>query len=385
MNIMYVAPAYHPNQTPIVKGWIEGGDKVRFLIQYHMTTEDTDYTQAIDLGYSQMYRVLERIYRLVGKGITDAYPEYFSDKCGFPPKKKLKMEFNEFQPDIVIVRERNFYSMMVYSLSRKRKVPCLLYNQTPLYDSEKPRNDLAHRIVKRLNPHTRYTPVYGDPTKGYLDKQAYYIPFVMNPKMSPEERYIQKNIADRDVELSILCVGKFEKRKNHLMMIKVFSELVNKYNIRLTLVGNTFTRYHEEYLDTLREQVRNEGLEAKIDIQVNVPKEAMDAFYRDADLFVIPSTAEFASVAQLEAMAYSMPVIASDTNGTSCYIKDNGKIFKDMDAEDLRLKIEEIVSDRAGMVAMGKKSYELILKDHSFPEYRRKIVELANCLAMKRS
>lgn len=385
MNIMYVAPAYHPNQTPIVKGWIEGGDKVRFLIQYHMTTEDTDYTQAIDLGYSQMYRVLEKIYRLVGKGITDAYPEYFSDKCGFPPKKKLKMEFNEFQPDIVIVRERNFYSMMVYSLSRKRKIPCLLYNQTPLYDSEAPRNDLAHRIVKRFNPQIRYTPVYGDPTKGYLDKQAHYIPFVMNPKMSPEERYSQKNIAAKDAELNILCVGKFEKRKNHLMMIKVFSELVNKYNIRLTLVGNTFTRYHEEYLDTLREQVRNEGLEAKIDIQVNVPKEEMDAFYRDADLFVIPSTAEFASVAQLEAMAYSMPVIASDTNGTSCYIKDNGKIFKDMDAEDLRLKLEEVVSDRAGMVAMGKKSYELVLKDHSFSEYRRKIVELANCLALKRS
>ncbi len=378
MNIMYVAPAYHPNQTPIVKGWIENGDNVRFLVQYHMTTEDTDYTQAVDLGYSAVYRFLEKIYGLTGKGITDAYPEFFSDKCGFPPRRALKREFNEFCPDLVIVRERSFYSMMVYSLCKKRNIPCLLYNQTPLYDPEEPRNDIAHRIVKRLTPQIRYTPVYGAPTKGYLDKQAHFIPFVMDPQLTPDERYRQKNIVDTDVELDILCVGKFEERKNHLMMIEAFSELVKEYSIRLTLVGNTFTQYHEEYLATLREEVKNKGLEAKIDIHVNVPKEEMGVFYKDADLFVIPSTAEFASVAQLEAMAYSMPVIAGDSNGTSCYIKDNGKIFKDMDVDDLKLKIEEIISDRAGMVEMGKKSYQLILKEHSFPEYRRKILELAN-------
>ncbi len=379
MNVMYVAPAYHPNQTPIVKGWIENGDNVRFLIQYHMTTEDTEYTQAVDLGYSAVYRFLEKIYGLIGKGITDAYPEFFSDKCGFPPRRALKREFNEFCPDLVIVRERSFYSMMVYSLCKKRNIPCLLYNQTPLYDPEEPRNDIAHRIVKRLTPQIRYTPVYGNPTDGYLDKQAHYIPFVMDPQLTPEERYSKKNLVSNDVELNILCVGKFEERKNHLMMIEAFSELVKKYNIRLTLVGNAFSEYHKEYLNKLNEYIQTKGLDDKVDIHVNVPREEMAGFYIDADLFVIPSTAEFASVAQLEAMAYSLPVIASDTNGTSCYIKENGKIFKDKDGEDLRLKIEEIISDREGMSEMGKESYELIIEEHLFSEYKKSVSELTKC------
>lgn len=377
MNIMYVAPAYHPNQTPIVKGWVEGGDRVRFIIQYHMSIEDKKYTQAVDLGYSRLFRLAEKIYGLVGRGITDAYPQYFSDKCGFPTKRKLKEQFDEFRPDFVIVRERNFYSMMVNSFCKKRRIPCLLYNQTPLYDSEPPRNDLAHRIVKKLTPQIRYTPVYGDVNKGYLDENAHYIPFIMEPQMAPEERYGNEEDYSKKT-LNILSVGKFEERKNHLMLVDVFLELVKSYNIRLTLVGNTYSNYHEEYLKRLKQYIDEKHLNDKVDIHVNIPKEGMDEFYRDADLFVIPSTAEFASVAQLEAMAYAMPVIASDTNGTSCYIKGNGKIFKDMDSEDLKLKIEEIISYRAGMIEMGKKSYELIIKEHSFSEYRRSILELIN-------
>lgn len=381
MNIMYVAPAYHPNQTPIVKGWIENGDKVKFICQYHMNIEDHVYTEAIDLGYSKVYYALERIYRLMGKSANAAYPEYFSDKCGFPPKRKIREVFDEFRPDVVIVRERNFYSMRVYAMCRRRHIPCLLYNQTPLYDAEPPRNDIPHRIVKSLCPQIRYTPVYGNPKTGYLDEKAHYIPFVTEPVMSPEERekYCREK-RKNDTRVNILCVGKYEERKNHLMMADMVRRLREHADVRLTIVGNATTNYHYEYLEKLRTYVTDNGLEDIVDIHVNVEHDRMDEFYRTADMFVIPSTAEFASIAQLEAMAYSLPVVASDTNGTSCYIEDgvNGYIFRDMDRNDLQEKLVHMVSDRVLLQLMGQESYRLVCENHSFSRYREEILRLVN-------
>lgn len=39
MNIVYIAPMFHTNQMPIVKGWVEHGDQVCFICQYRGKTE----------------------------------------------------------------------------------------------------------------------------------------------------------------------------------------------------------------------------------------------------------------------------------------------------------------------------------------------------------
>ena len=97
--------------------------------------------------------------------------------------------------------------------------------------------------------------------------------------------------------------------------------------------------------------------------------------YRKADLFVLPSTKERASISQLEAMSCSLPVICSDTNGASCYVEEgkNGYLFKDNSVSDLIEKIEKIISDRPTMVSMSKMSYEMVREKYSFENYREMI------------
>ncbi|MCM1264048.1 MAG: glycosyltransferase family 4 protein, partial [Butyrivibrio sp.] len=144
------------------------------------------------------------------------------------------------------------------------------------------------------------------------------------------------------------------------------------------LVGEVSTQYHKNYYQKVQDYIATNHMGDLVDCHINCPPDKMSAFYRSADLFVLPSTGEFASISQLEAMSYSLPIIVSDTNGTACYIEDgkNGYLFKDKDAEDLKEKIIKIISDRENIRHMGAFSYLLVNEKYSFANYQAEIEKL---------
>ena len=117
-----------------------------------------------------------------------------------------------------------------------------------------------------------------------------------------------------------------------------------------------------------------------VTILTNVPRNVTDHYYMEADVFVIPSTREMASVSQLEAMSFSLPVICSDTNGTSCYVEEGktGYLFEDCNQEDLRKKLAKLVSDRKRIVQMGENAYHSVLKNYTFQNYYDGIQKILN-------
>lgn len=376
MNIVYIAPMFHTNQVPIVKGWVEHGDQVCFICQYRGKTENHDYCTPIVLGYSRLFLLINAVYKKIcgRKKRLSAYPEAFQDKCGFPPIFKLAKILKKQKPDLVVLRERSVYCIFACMVCRIHRIKCILYNQTPLWDDKPPRNDLAHRIVKRLTPSTRMTPVLGDSATGYLDPDAVYVPFVIEPHLAPAQK---KFYADGTIRL--LCVGKFEERKHHLMLLEILTHLLPEYPISLTLVGEASTPHHESYLKKVREYINVHQLEAQVHIYTNCKPDQMADFYRNADLFVLPSTGEFASVSQLEAMSYSLPVIVSDTNGTACYVEngENGYLFRDKDVADLEAKITDMLRDLDRLKQMGARSYELVQTKYAFSGYMDKLKQLS--------
>ncbi len=376
MNIVYIAPMFHTNQVPIVKGWVEHGDQVCFICQYRGKTENHDYCTPIVLGYSRLFLLINAVYKKIcgRKKRLSAYPEAFQDKCGFPPIFKLAKILKKQKPDLVVLRERSVYCIFACMVCRIHRIKCILYNQTPLWDDKPPRNDLAHRIVKRLTPSTRMTPVLGDSATGYLDSDAVYVPFVIEPHLAPAQK---KFYADGTIRL--LCVGKFEERKHHLMLLEILTHLLPEYPISLTLVGEASTPHHESYLKKVREYINVHHLEAQVHIHTNCKPDQMADFYRNADLFVLPSTGEFASVSQLEAMSYSLPVIVSDTNGTACYVENskNGYLFRDKDIADLEAKITNMLRDLDRLKQMGARSYELVQTKYAFSNYMDKLKQMS--------
>lgn len=375
MKFLYVAPRYHTNQTDIMKGLTKQGHEVRFISHYAALIEDYSSVTPVVLGYSRLYRIIDFIYvKVIHRKDPEAI--VYRIRHGFPPLRKLKKLIGDFAPDLVILRERSVYSIAAYRICRKRGYPCILYNQNPLW-SAPVKKDIMHRIVNRMTPALRMTPVMGEKKPGTaIDGNDYFVPFVIDPRRAPEERSYF-----RDDTVHILCIGKYEIRKHHLLLLETVEKLVEQRKndgtgdriggIRLTLIGEATNHFQKAYCEQVRQYVAAHHMEDIVTVKTNVPRDRMEAEYLAADIYVIPSTREMASVSQLEAMSYSLPVICSDKNGTACYVEDGvtGYLFRDCDGEDLERRLLAMVSDREGIKRMGAEGYNALVKKYNFKRY----------------
>ena len=181
-----------------------------------------------------------------------------------------------------------------------------------------------------------------------------------------------------DGRIHILCIGKYEIRKHHLELLRAVEQLRDKYEIRLTLVGEATNRFQKEYCEQVKKYAREHDMDNLVTVKTNVPKRDMEREYLAADLYVIPSTLEMASVSQLEAMSYSLPVICSDTNGTACYVEDGvtGYLFRDCDEADLLDRLDAMLSNRRRMLSMGEAGYQALVEKYNFDVYYQKIMQM---------
>lgn len=372
MKFLYVAPRYHTNQMDIMKGLIEHGHEVCFISHYTAIIEDYSHVEPIVLGYSPLYRLFDFLYvRVIHR--KDPTAIVFKIQHGFPPIRKLRKMIYAFQPDIVILRERSVYSMAAYRICKKKGYPCILYNQNPLW-SEPVKTDLAHRMVGKMSPKLRMTPVIGAKKQGTSIKENdYFVPFVIEPQKATQER----NYFDNDT-VHILCIGKYEIRKHHLMLLQAAEQLRSKYKIHVTLVGEATGHFQKEYCEQVRNYVREHHMEDVAAVKTNIPRSEMEQEYLAADVYVIPSTLEMASVSQLEAMSYSLPVICSDTNGTACYVEDGvtGYLFRDCDGTDLQEKLDRLLTDRARIREMGAAGYRALADKYNFENYFNTVMQM---------
>lgn len=384
MKVLYMSHRYHTNQTAIVKGWIENGHEVRFLSQYAGKVEDYTYIRPVVVGYSVFFRAIDYLYVHCLKRKDPAAID-MKLKCGIPPLLRIAKYIKEFKPNVAILRERSMYTICVNAICRHYHIPAILYNQSPVWDRPEKMN-LAHKIVWKLTPEYRITPVnltgmalqklIEEKTAGddiVKDDKAYWAPFVMEPQVPPEEKtYFAEN------RINIFCIGKYQERKNHQMMIEVVEELLPRYDLHLTIAGEMSNSFHEEYYRKVSGYVKAHGFEDRVTFLSNLKKEDVAKEYRKADVYVLPSTGEPAAVSPLEAMAYSLPAVCSTGNGTADYIDPGrtGYIFKDNDREDLKDKLEKIISDRENLVKMGAAAYRHVKENFQFSNYYEQIEKI---------
>jgi len=199
----------------------------------------------------------------------------------------------------------------------------------------------------------------------------------MEPQVAPDEKQYFQN--DR---INVFCIGKYQERKNHQMMIEVIEELLLKYNLHLTIAGEISNHFHEEYYKKVIEYVKEHNMEEKVTFLVNLNREQIYEEYKKADVYVVPSTGEPASITVIEAMAFSVPAISGSDNGTASYI-DYGKtgyVFEDNDKQDLKDKLEKIICDGNNLVMMGKTAYQHVCDNFQFGNYYGQIEKIVRII-----
>ena len=167
--------------------------------------EDYSNVAPIVAGYSPVF---ESFYKLHLKlHPNNYYAKDINLKLGFPSIHKIKKLILEYKPDVVILRERNLYTIVCNFICKKYGIKTILYNQSPLWAKEGYfKHDLAHRVVNSLTPNCRITPVnqVGIDMGGKVrDKNTYFAPFVMQTHCKPADKvYFQKG------NVNILEIGK---------------------------------------------------------------------------------------------------------------------------------------------------------------------------------
>ena len=153
-----------------------------------------------------------------------------------------------------------------------------------------------------------------------------------------------------------------------------------KKNYKLTIVGECSTNQNIAYLNKVKRKKKKNNLPAKVLINVNFKK--INSFYKQNDLFVLPSVNEPASISNLEAMSFGLPVITSDTNFTSCYTLNNvnGFVVKSNCVKSLKDKIEFLLKNKKNIKKFSKKNFFIFKTKHDaniiYKKYFDKILNI---------
>lgn len=370
MRVLYVAPRFHTNQVPIVRGWLHNGHQVMFISQFAGKNEDYTELQPVVMGYSALFNAFMYLYRwLIRRGhLTEKQEFNFRIKAGFPPLFKMIHFMREFQPDLVILRERSLYNIPAYLFCQKKHIRSLLYNQSPLWDGENKENHFSHRLLRVMLPKQRITPVWGNRkvTGAMRAKDSFFVPFVAEPFLERTE-----NSYCREEMVHFICIGRYEERKRLFMLVDAVMDFLRQGRMKLEIAGEAADEEQKVYYAKLQTYIREQEVEHCVKLNANLSREQVFALYCSADVFVLPSTKERASIAQLEAMSCSIPVICSDTNGSACYVKNgvNGYLFRDDDVNDLKEKIACLLENRKLIFQMGRAGYLMVKEQYSFENY----------------
>ncbi len=356
MKIVYIAPRFHTNMSFDVKALKEMGHDVSFLAMYRSNSESYEDLQPEMLMGAPINFILD-IFSPKKKRELRRWPCFF----------QLGWKLWKSKPDLLLVKNLqgglSLSSFFWGRLFAKRTVAMV---QTEKHFISHPAKKLFKLILKDiLNVRAIMTPL-----KNILPQSDPW--FVYQPFVIKADDFEKKYFAGGDT--NIIDIGKFQTRKGHLILLEAVKRLREKYQIKLTIVGEC---YDEKVLDQAKEYVENNDLGKVVELRENLPHNEVLAMYRKYDLFVLPASNEPAAYSLVEAMAAKLPIIASDTCGTSCYIEDgeNGRIFKSGDTEDLADKIESLIKDKDILMKMGENSFKKVGMEHSPEAFKKTILE----------
>ena len=358
MHFLYTAPRYHTNQRFAVKALLDAGHRVTFIALRKQHSEVYDELVPVVLGESQVA------------------PWLHGSRWTWPPPLSLKSLFRQLKPDVVVVREPyTAFGALAVALGKMARVRVVFYSQVPMHRTVSRHKAVVSSLTTKLVGAKHITPVLGSPDRHAPAFGALrYVPFVMESQTPPEDReWFRCGAAN------VMTVGKFYRRKEHVLFLEAIARLSERHPVRATIVGECTTDENRRELARVEEVHAALGLGDRVRIKTNLTYHEVQREYAAHDLFVLPSSDEPAAVSHLEAMSHSLPVICSDSNGTQCYIRqgENGYVFRTGDGGDLEERMESIIADRSRLVKMGERSHELVLTEHSPAKYVETMEALA--------
>ena len=150
-------------------------------------------------------------------------------------------------------------------------------------------------------------------------------------------------------------VGRVDREKRLDVLLRAVS-LLNREDFQLVIGGKGA---HQNKLIALAKQL---GLGTKVHFTGFIPQEDLPSVLNSIDIFAMPSEAELLSIATLQAMGCSRPVLAADAVALPELVTEgiNGLLFKPGDAKDAARCMEWFADHPDRWANMGTASLEKV-------------------------
>lgn len=368
MNILFIAPRLHSNQSDLIKKLNKEEHNLKFLVMGISQSEDHSVIKPIKIKNSVFNRLNFKNHneKDFAKWAMSKIPSIF----------QIISEIISFKPDVIILRGATtpVYSKIVLPIAKIMNIKVVFYTQGPLYVSEISFLKKCYiSFINLLNIKWYTTVLFNDNNIVGKKKVPYltYIPFF-------KELKIDKVQIKKHETLKILCIGKYQFSKNIKLLLEVINELNNKnYNFELTVIGSTGNDLREKYFDEVNVYLKENNLIEKVNLLKNVPFEDIENYYQSHDIFILPSIKEPASISQIEAMSYGLPVICSSDNGTAHYVQNgiNGFVI-DMNFDNLYESILNYINEPDLLKKHSIMSIKVLSEDLNIEKSYKDFLEL---------
>jgi glycosyltransferase involved in cell wall biosynthesis len=281
--------------------------------------------------------------------------------------KKLK----QLNPDAILILGWAYNSHLKAMRYFKNKIPVYFRGDSTLLDEQKNIKAIFRAIfLKWIYRHIDHAFYVGTNNKAYFKKyglkesQLSFAPHAIDNDRfgidrSVEATNLRNNLGLSSTDILILFAGKFEQKKDPLLLTDAFLQL-EQTNCHLLFVGNgaleTTLKQKAQTINNIHfKEVQNQTY--------------MPAIYQACDLFCLPSKGpgETWGLAVNEAMACGKAILASNKVGCAIDLvnDNNGATFVSEDLDDLLQKLKILSRSREKLNKYGTNSLNHI-KDWNF-------------------
>lgn len=162
----------------------------------------------------------------------------------------------------------------------------------------------------------------------------------------------------------LLYVGRIDWNKGLERVIEALPALTKSFShIKFLLVGPDYSGHAENLLALAKKM----GVSKSVVMTGEVSEEQKSFYYSVADVFVLPSLYEGLSLSLLEAMASSLPIVATKSGGPGDILVNDvhALLMNDCSALEISSLVSTIFGDSRLARRMGKNAFDLVSKEFS--------------------
>ncbi|WP_221284786.1 glycosyltransferase family 4 protein [Mucilaginibacter sp. SP1R1] len=281
---------------------------------------------------------------------------------------KLIDLIKEWRPNVLFVYGWAYESHFKVMRYFKNKIPIVFRGDSTLLDEQHWfRNILRYIFLRWLYRHIDYALYTGANNKDYFkryglkENQLHFAPHAIDNKRFSVDRAVEvqklrQSLGIEKTDILILFAGKFEEKKDPLLLLTAFIE-IKRANLHLLYVGS----------GTLENELRSKAKSiCNIHFMPFQNQSYLPVIYQSCDLFCLPSKGpnETWGLSVNEAMASKKCVLVSDKVGCAIDLitsGHNGDVFEARNLTDLVKKLKLLTNDRINLELLGTNAKNKII------------------------